>query len=408
MTKFTYSGEDKDGLSVTETVEASDRYAVYDIARQAGHSVNSIEEEGSFSLKRFVNIEKINSFLSRVSSDDLVMLTRNLSSMLTAGLPLTRALSVIDRQSKNPRLKGVMSDIRDRIQKGEQFNEALAKHGDIFDNLYVAMVKAGEESGGLSDTLKVLSVQMERSSSLKKKIKGAMMYPSIVLIIMVIIGVLMMIFVMPSITGTFKKLDVDLPATTEALIAMSDFMVAHTLLVLVGMVSAIVGFIYFLKTKLGKIIFHWLIIRLPVIGTMVKETNAARTARTLSALLVSGVDVIRALNITEEVVQNIYYKPIIREAANNVEKGTPLSDVFIKNTKMYPVFVGEMILVGEETGQIGDMLGQLAVFYETEVEQKTKDLSTIIEPMLMVVIGGTVGVFALAMIAPIYSIGDSM
>ena len=234
------------------------------------------------------------------------------------------------------------------------------------------------------------------------------MYPSIVLLIMVIIGVLMMIYVMPSITGTFKKLDVDLPATTEALIAMSDFMVAHTLLVLVGMVSTIVGFIYFLRTRLGKIIFHWLIIRLPVIGTMVKETNAARTARTLSALLTSGVDVIRALNITEEVVQNIYYKPIIREAAKNVEKGTPLSDVFIENNKMYPVFVGEMILVGEETGQIGDMLGQLAVFYETEVEQKTKDLSTIIEPLLMVIIGGTVGVFALAMIAPIYSIGDSL
>jgi len=408
MAKFTYSGENKTGISVTETVEASDRYAVYEIARQAGNTVTSIDEEGSFSLKRFVNVERINYFISRVSSDDLVMMTRNLSSMLTAGLPLTRALSVIDRQSKNPRLKGVMSDIRDRIQKGEQFNESLAKHGDVFDNLYVAMVKAGEESGGLADTLKVLSVQMERSSSLKKKIKGAMMYPSIVLLIMVIIGVLMMIYVMPSITGTFKKLDVDLPATTEALIAMSDFMVAHTLLVLVGMVSTIVGFIYFLRTRLGKIIFHWLIIRLPVIGTMVKETNAARTARTLSALLTSGVDVIRALNITEEVVQNIYYKPIIREAAKNVEKGTPLSDVFIENNKMYPVFVGEMILVGEETGQIGDMLGQLAVFYETEVEQKTKDLSTIIEPLLMVIIGGTVGVFALAMIAPIYSIGDSL
>ncbi|MEZ4200181.1 MAG: type II secretion system F family protein [Candidatus Paceibacterota bacterium] len=408
MAKFTYTGQAGDGSKVTKTVEADDRYAVYEIARQEGHTVTTISEAGSFSLKKLINTETIEYYISRIKEDDLVMMTRNLSSMLVAGLPLSRSLSVIERQSKNPRLKGVIKDVRERIEKGDQFNESLGAYPKVCNDLYVAMVRAGEESGGLADTLKVLSTQMERASSLRKKIKGAMIYPSIVLIIMVIIGVLMMIYVMPSITGTFKKLEVDLPATTQFLIAASDFMVAHTVLVLVGMVAIIVGFIYFLRTKLGKIIFHWLIIRLPVIGTMVKETNAARTARTLSSLLSAGVDVIRALNITEDVVQNVYYKPIIKQAANKVEQGTALSEVFIEHDKLYPTFVGEMILVGEETGNISAMLEQLAVFYENEVEHKTKDLSTIIEPMLMVVIGGTVGFFALAMIAPIYSISDSI
>lgn len=408
MPKFTYVGETKDGTQVRETVEATDRFAVYEIARQAGHLVSRVEEEGSFSIKKFFNVDRIEAFISRISADDLVLMTRNLGSMLTAGLPLSRALSVIERQSRNPRLREVMSDIRAGIQKGEQFNEALETHPKVFDDLYIAMVKAGEESGKLAEALKILSTQMERSSNLKKKIRGAMIYPAIVLVIMGIIGVLMMIYVMPSITDTFKKLEVDLPVMTQVLISISDFMVAHTLLVLSGMFAAIIGFIYFLRTRLGKVIFHFFILYLPVIGNMVKETNSARTARTLASLLTAGVDVIRALNITEDVVQNIYYKPVIREAAEKVEKGTALSEAFIKHDKLYPVFVGEMMLVGEETGAVGDMLNQLAVFYENEVEQKTKDLSTIIEPILMVVIGGTVGFFALAMISPIYSLSDSI
>ena len=408
MPTFTYTGEDTTGTKVTETVEAADRYAVYEVARQNGHSVASINEAGGGALGQWLNVEKIEYLISRVSDDEVVMMTRNLGSMLVAGLPLSRALSVIERQSTNPKLKGVLKDVRAQIEKGEQFNTSLAKYPKVFSDLYVSMVKAGEESGMLAEALSTLALQMEKASNLKKKIKGAMMYPAIVIVIMIIIGILMMIYVMPSITGTFVKLGVDLPTTTKVLIAASDFMVEHTLLVIVGMIASVAGFIYALGTRYGKLVFHWIIIRLPVIGNLVKETNAARTARTLSSLLHSGVDVIRSLNITEEVIQNVYYKPIIQDAATRVEKGTALSETFIENNKLYPVLVGEMILVGEETGQIAQMLEQLATFYETEVENKTKDLSTIIEPLLMVVIGGTVGFFALAMIAPIYSIGDSI
>jgi len=408
MPKFTYTGQDKDGKSVTQIVDAVDRFAVYEIARVAGNTVASVEAKKKFAVKSLFNVEKLEYAISRVKDDELVMITRNLGSMLKAGLPLTRALTVIERQSKNPRLKGVMTDVVDRINKGEQLHSALALYPKVFSDLYVAMIKAGEESGGMAESLKTLSMQMERSSSLRKKIKGAMMYPSIVLIVLVIIGILMMLYVMPSIVGTFEGLDVELPGTTQFLIMVSNFMNDHTIIALSGIVGFFVGIIYSARTKTGKKVLSWIIPRLPVIGTMAKETNAARTARTLSSLLSSGVDVIRALEITGQVVQNYYYKEIIAEAAVRVEKGTALSEIFIEREDLYPVLVGEMILVGEETGGIADMLKELAGFYENEVEQKTKDLSTIIEPILMVVIGGVVGFFALAVIAPIYSIGDSI
>ncbi len=408
MAKFTYKGETQTGEKVTNTVTATDRFEVYSIAREQGHSVASIEETSNFSVKRFLDIEKINYHLSRVKQDELVMVTRNLGSMLTAGLTVTRALSVIERQTKNPRLKGVTKRIVERINQGDQFNQALAEFPAVFDNLYVSMVKAGEESGSLSESLKTLSVQMERSSNLKKKIKGAMIYPSIVITVMFIIGILMMIYVMPQITGVFKGMKKELPATTKVLIATSDFMAAHSIIVLVGIAAVVTAAIYFLRSRIGKIATSWLVVRLPVIGTMAKEANSARTARTLSSLLSSGVDVMRSIEITEEVLQNVFYKKILREARNRVEKGTALSETFIEHNKLYPILVGEMILVGEETGQIAGMLGELANYYEAEVERKTKDLSTIVEPLLMVVIGGGVGFFALALIAPIYSISDGL
>jgi type IV pilus assembly protein PilC len=408
MPIFIYQGETTDGVAVREKVTADDRYAVYDIARINGHTVTSITEPGGFSLTGRIDFAKLNTMFGRVKQDELVMVTRNLGSMLDAGLTITRALSVIERQTRNPKLKMVTKEIIARINKGDQFFEALKDHPKVFDDLYIAMIRAGEESGNLSESLRTLSVQMERSTSLKKKIKGAMIYPSIVITVMFAIGILMMIFVLPSITGIFKQMGTELPGTTRALIAAGDFLVANTVIAISGMVAFFVAIGYALRSKPGKVFTSWTVVRLPVIGTMAKETNAARTARTLSSLLNSGVDVIQALTITEEIVQNVFYKKIIKDAALRVEKGTPLSEVFIERSDLYPILVGEMILVGEETGSIAKMLGELAAFYETEVERKTKDLSTIIEPLLMVVIGAGVGFFALALIAPIYSLSDGL
>jgi len=409
MATFTYTGEDAEGKTIKETIDVADRYAVYDAARLNGHTVTSIEEGGGgvFGFGGF-NMEAINYKLGKVKQDELVMVTRNLGSMLLAGLTVTRALSVIERQSKNVKLKGVIKRIIARVNEGGQFNEAMKDFPEVFDDLYVSMIKAGEESGELASTLETLSHQMERSSNLKKKIKGAMIYPMIVISVMAIIGVLMMMFVVPTITDIFKDLGSELPAMTQILINVSDFFAAYPLVVIGGLIGAVMSLMYFLKSRIGKRGMSWLVTRLPLIGEMAKETNAARTARTLSSLLHAGVEVIQALEITEEVVQNYYYKQVIKVARERVEKGTALSETFVERSDLYPVLMGEMILVGEETGNISNMLSELAIFYETEVERKTKDLSTIIEPLLMVVIGAGVGFFVLALIAPIYSISDAL
>lgn len=408
MPIFTYHGENAKGKKVTEKVTAEDRYAVYDIARTNGHTVASIEENSGFKFSQLFNMDAINYKLGKVKQDELVMVTRNLGSMLNAGLTVTRSLSVIERQTKNIKLKGVVKQIVQKVNDGGQFYEALADFPKVFDDLYVSMIKAGEESGELANTLQTLSMQMERSSNLKKKIKGAMIYPAIVISVMAIIGVLMMMFVVPTITDIFKDLGSDLPAMTQVLITISDFFAAYPFIVLGGLIALVISSMYFLKSTIGRRGMSWLVIRLPIIGTMAKETNAARTARTLSSLLNSGVNVLRALEITEDVVQNYYYKQVIKTAGERVEKGTPLSETFVERSDLYPILMGEMILVGEETGNISAMLGELAVFYETEIERKTKDLSTVIEPLLMVVIGAGVGFFVLALIAPIYSISDAL
>ena len=408
MAQFIYKGEAKDGTHVEEKVEASDRYAVYDIAREKEHVISSIAEAKGFSGLAFFDRQKIEAFINRVSDDEIVMVTRNLSAMLRAGLSLSRALSVTERQSTNPKLKKTVKQLREEVRKGKQFHESLAKSPKIFSKLYVAMVKAGEESGGLSDALDTIGVQMERSSNLKKKIKGAMIYPAIVICIMIIIGILMMIYVVPTLSATFKELEIELPVSTQIVITTSDFLAEHTVIAIALIIIAVGGFISLLRTRYGQRAFEWVILRVPVIGPMVKETNSAHTARTLSSLLKAGVDVVNALSITEEVVQNSYYKAVVRRAAVMVEKGKPLSETFIENEKLYPVLVGEMIAVGEETGKISEMLVEMADFYESEVERKTKDLSTIIEPLLMVVIGAGVGFFALAMISPIYSISEGI
>lgn len=408
MPKFTYEGTDAEGKKVSATVEATDRFGVYDVARQSGHSVTNVSEAKRFSKNGVSLIDRVSALIGSVKLDEIIMFTRNLSAMLRAGLPMSRALSVAERQSKNQKFKAAMRQTNERLNQGIAFHEAIAAHPRMFNKLYVNMVRAGEEGGSLAEALAILAIQMERTSNLKKKIKGAMIYPSIVVIVMTMIGILMMIYVIPTLTKTFRELNAELPTSTRIIMGISDLLANHSILVFACMGGVVVGFMGLARTTFGRIGIDWALLHLPIIGVLVQETNSARTARTLSSLLSSGVDVVGAIGITEDVVQNSFYRNVLREAALRVEKGKPLSEAFIEREDLYPVLVGEMIAVGEETGQISKMLEQIAVFYENEVEQKTKDLSTIIEPVLMVVIGGAVGFFALAMISPIYSISDSI
>lgn len=405
MARFTYTAEKTDGEIYQGVAQARDRFELYEVVRREGAHILSLKEDvrhGVFSLTYW------NSVITTVPEYDKVLFARNLGAMLSAGLSLARALAVIERQTRNPRLSVVVSELSSSVRRGETLHSALEKFPSVFPRLFSAMVRAGEEGGQMPQSLTVISDQMERMYVLKKKIKGAMLYPMIIVVAIIGIGIFMMINVVPTLAQTFAEMDAELPAATQAIITVSNFLVQYTLVAIGAVVFVIASFISAIKTKTGRRVSDYVMIHMPVIGQIVKEVNAARTARTLASLLSSGVDVITSLEITGDVVQNSYYKEIIHEARDNVAKGEPLSKSFQRAEHLYPSFVGEMMSVGEETGQVNEMLKRLALFYEDEVDRKTKDMSTIIEPFLMVAIGGAVGFFAIAMISPIYQLSENI
>lgn len=406
MPKFKVTVSGKDGEKTEEVIEAVDRFAVYRDVRERGERVLEISEESN-SIK-FLEPAFITAFLNPIALDDKVVLTRNLAAMLDAGLTTSRALSVMERQSKNPYMKLVIEGIIADVKRGGTLSSSLARYPNVFSPLMISMTRAGEESGKLSESLRVVGMQMERASNLTKKVKGAMIYPSIVLIAMVGIAILMLMFVVPTLTQTFRELGTDLPAATEAIIAASEFLSTNTLLALTLMGGFVGAFMWGINTTVGKIATNWLFLRIPVVSGLIKETNAARATRTLSSLLSAGVDVILSISITKDVLENHFYRKVFEEAEVEVTKGGLLSSVFGKYPTLFPPLVSEMIAVGEETGRLSNLLQETATFYEESVERQTKDLSTIIEPFLMIIIGAGVGFFALSMIAPIYSLSNAI
>ena len=388
----------------TRVIEAESRFAVYDVLQKEGASVLSIGEIGRFEIPKRLNI----SIGTGVKSQEIITVAKNLGAMLTAGLSLSRALSVLERQSRNKHLREVIADLSSRVTKGSTFHEALSEHPHVFSKLFVAMMKAGEESGGLAEALKVVAMQMERSLELTRKIKGAMIYPAIVVGAIVVVTILMLIFVVPTLTATFEQLGVKLPLATKIIVTLSNFLANNVFLVLFLLVVMVVGGVFFARSRVGKAVILRTALFLPVIGELVRETFAARTARTLSSLLSAGVPMLTALTISEEVVDAPLFARVVTEAAARVKKGDSLSAAFIEHPKLYPLMMSDMVSVGEETGKLADMLQQVAEFYESDVSQRTKDLSTIIEPVLMLFIGTMVGVFAVAMIGPIYSLSSAI
>lgn len=403
MPKFKYKIKDESGVK-EEVSESHDKYALIDKLKGEGKEVLSVEEVKSGS----VNIELINRFLSKVKLQEKIIFSRNLSAMIEAGLSASRALKILERQTKNAKFKHVIGELMDVINKGGSLSDGMSKFPKVFSSLFVSMVHAGEESGSLTESLRVISEQLEKSYLLRKKVKGAMLYPAIVISAMVIIAILMLMFVVPTLTETFKELEVELPGSTKLVIFISDFLSENTVVALFSILSFVVAFVMALKTKMGKKVSEFVILRLPVIGKIAKQVNSARTTRTLASLLSAGVDMIEAISITKKVVQNSYYKEVLEKAEKDVQKGLPLSGVFMEREDLYPILVGEMMEVGEETGKFSEMLMRVALFYEEEVDVATKNISTIIEPVLMVFIGIGVGFFALSMITPMYSLSEAI
>lgn len=401
--KFKYKEQNHEGKIVEGIAESQDTFSLAKEIRERNGIPISIKELNNnklFSLNF--------SFLKKVSLSEKIMFTNNLSGMLFAGLSLTRALTVLEKQTTNSSFKDVLGGLIDEVNKGGTLSSGMKKYSNVFNSVFVSMVRAGEESGSLPKTLSEIGINLKKTYDLNRKIKGALIYPSVIIVVIIIIAILMMVYVVPTLTATFKDIGVELPVATKIIIFISDFLSQHFLLTVFIILVLIIGFIYFSRSKITKKYFDFISIRIPVIGVMIKETNTARTARTLSSLLGSGVDVSHALIITEDVLQNIYYKELIHNAIISIEKGVPISVSFKANTNLYPIMVGEMIEVGEETGNLSKMLSDIASFYETEVDNKTKNLSTVIEPVLMIFIGIAVGFFAVGMLKPMYSVMDNI
>ena len=401
MPKYTYkaqlmaTGSEMEGIA-----EASDKFELAKNIKAEGKLLLTATEitAGSF------NMDKINSYLSRVQLHEKIIFARNLATMIQAGLPLSRALQIFLKQTQNPKFREVLRSLIEDINKGTSLSDSMAKFPKVFEPVFISMVRAGEESGGLVEALNVVGGQMEKTYTIKKKVKGAMMYPAMVLLVMCVVGVLMMLYVVPGLAASFKDVGAKLPPLTQVVINISDFLQNDSLLAALFVIIAVGLFWWYKSTVFGARSIAWTILRAPVFGKLAKEFNAALATRTLSSLISAGVDIVHAIDITKDVVTNVFYKETLEQAKTDVQKGVPLSKVFVEHPEIYPVMVGDMMEVGEETGQLSGMLLKIAVFYEEEVSQATEDMSKLIEPLLMAIIAVFVGIFAVAMITPMYSL----
>jgi type IV pilus assembly protein PilC len=402
MPRYFYTAKSREGETKSGFLAAEDTHQLAQMLKREGLVLIQalLEEEKEKGKKRF----KIPiSFFGGVPLTEKMMFTRNLQVMIAAGLPLPRALRILGDQSENPQFKKALHDIAENIIKGKSFSESIAKHLDIFSELFQSMVKVGEEGGTLEEVLKILTRQMEREHDLKSKIKGAMIYPAIIIVAMLGIGILMLITVIPKLAETFEELEIELPPTTKMVIFIGNFLANYWYLIPLIIVALLILFRIIMRTEKGKRIIDGLSIKIPIISSIIKKINSAYTVRTLGSLITSGVPIVRSLEVTSGALGNIYYKEALVGAAEKVRKGAKLSEVLKSHEDIYPLLVIQMLEVGEETGQTSDILTKLADFFEEEVTNATRNITAIIEPIIMLIIGAAVGFFAVSMVQPMYS-----
>lgn len=338
-----------------------------------------------------------------VSIVEKMFFTRNLAVMISAGLSLNRALDTLKEEMTNPKFKKILEDIGASVLGGKSFAESMRAHEKVFGHLFINMVEVGEATGKLTLVLKLLSNQMKKDYDLRKRVRGAMIYPVIILIALAGVGVAMMVYVVPMLSQTIKDLGVELPLMTRIIIGISDILSKYFIWFMAALILFIFFARFFLKTSWGKSIFDRVILRFPVFGSLVKKFNLARFSRTLVYLITSGVSIVRSLEVTSTILGNSLYREAVEAASREIQKGKQLNVILAPYHNLFPPVVIQMISVGEETGKLSNLLLRLALFFEEDVNNTTKNLSTIIEPMLMLIIGVAVGFFAVAMLQPIYS-----
>ncbi|MDP3769672.1 MAG: type II secretion system F family protein [Candidatus Sungbacteria bacterium] len=402
MPLFKYSAAKQDGTLATGEREAENDKALAVILKQEGLLL--LRAEAPDKKKSFFkfNVGELISRIRPVSLVERMFFARNLAVMIKAGLPLTRALEASSEESANPKFKKVLAEVLAEVIKGKTFADALRSHPNVFNELYVNMVAVGEESGKLALVLRLLSKQMKKDHDLRSRVRGAMIYPAIIICAIFGIGGLMMVYVIPTLAETIKSLGTELPWSTKLIIGLSDFLQYNGFLAL-GIIAGTVFTVWrVLKTKKGRDVFGRLILKAPIFGAIVQKFNLAQFTRTLAYLIASGIPIVRSLEITARVLGNVKYRAAVEEASREIQKGKQLNEILHRNPDIFHPMVVQMIKVGEESGKISDMLLRLAMYFEEDVENTTKNLSTIIEPVLMLMIGAFVGFFAISILQPIY------
>lgn len=398
--EYAFRARDITGKEISGVVAADTINLAESALRDRSLSEITLEEVKKPGLLEF----KFN-FLDRVKIRDLVIFARQLAVMESASVPLVKSLQVIGKQTVNKKLKEVLINVASDVESGSRLSLALGRHPGVFSNFYINMVRSGETTGRLDEVLTYLADQQEKDYDLITKIRGALMYPAFIVIGMIGVGAVMMIFVIPRLTDILATTGGELPLATRMLMGTSRVISKYWWLILALSIGGFVALRQWIQTAEGRFIWDMFKIRVPIFGFLFKRIYLVRIARSLTTLLSGGVDMVPALAISADVVGNSVYKSIILETKKQVEDGHSITSVFVTKSEV-PIMFSQMLSVGEETGKINAVLERLTAFYAREIDNFVANLSTIIEPLIMVVLGGAVGLMVAAIILPMYNLSS--
>lgn len=396
MADFVYNAVDKNGKKVKGSISASNEGNARIALREQG--LTPIKIVPQTALNKDINL----SFGPAVKPRDLSVFCRQFQSILTAGVTIVDALEMLGGQTENKVFAQAIKDTKMAVQKGATLAEAMKQQPKVYPSLLINMVEAGEASGSLENAMERMSIQFEKSAKLKALIKKAMIYPIMIIFVAFAVLIAMSIVVIPQFATMFESMGSELPGITKAVMAFSDFIMHKWYFMILIIVVAAVAFIGFGKTETGQVVYGTIAMKAPIFGTLVVKNNSASFARTLSTLVSAGISLSEALDITGRTMKNILFKRAIQEARVDVEQGANLSEPLFR-CGLFPPMVPQMIKIGEETGNIDGMLTKAADYYEDEVEIATASLTTMMEPLIIVVLGVIVGVLVLAMYMPMIS-----
>ncbi len=379
---------------------AQDQTRAEQLLAENGLSIVSLDVEEENVL------EKINPFGKSVSNKDLVLFSRQLSTLVSARVPIIQSMRILQEQVSNKYLLSILRDSIASLENGESLSLALSKHPEVFGTVYVSLVKSGEVSGSLDKSLMYLADQLEKDYELTSKVKGSMTYPIFIICALALVAGLMFKFVLPNLTSVLIEQGGTLPPVTVAIIDFSTFFNAYWWLLILGIAAIILGTRYYINTPSGRHYWDRMKISLPIIGVIFRQIYLARFARNLSTLVVGGIPIMQAMTIVGDIVNNVIYKDIILAAVTEISNGKSISEGLAGHPE-FPGIVTQMVSVGEQTAQLDDILAKLATFYEKEVDAKVGTLTTLLEPMIMILLGVGVGVLVAGILLPIYNLADT-